>query len=477
MSGLFKQAFNSHLKQNNKAEQPIPKAVIKELNKELPNQFHYQWDKKLKQLVITPNKASGKTSFDVQFDAKKNGLPTNLTDQELIDYVYRTQKTIELSHVYIKDKEGNKREVTEDPFSHKNSGEQIKFFASPKKFPPAIPLTFKVEDGDDITVLMKRKPYESMDHILLENENISGLSIRWIISEEGIKKTHEDNQTTEQAEKAEQTDKVEQQQKGSIPAATMTVTSKPTSADSVDDAIKGLKILHGFATGNLLIDGHEYGGFLDDKSSLDIKDIEEKLDIWKTFKALEEKLNIKFDPKADYPIEDAKAAFELDQSLLQNKEQVTVAPFSHFHLGTMKFRPNEKEEFIKKHSEVREAIDKAQKEGKELTDNELIVMEYKHMIGHPNTTFTFLQDVGRTLLGAEFSVVRSVILQNIVIDKIVPDSKGMEVYIRNCKENKDSTLGEDHEPWKMITKYALNESEAQTDLDRLFSKYCDKKKQ
>lgn len=439
MDGLFNQAFG-------KTEQSVPKEVVRELNKELPKGYKYVWDNKLEQLIIRPAKSKQPFTYTIEFSTEENNLPANLSDTDLAEYIYRTQKTIKVKHVYAIDKNGNKRDVYEDPITHKNVSDKSEFYISPSPFPPAIGMVFTVEDGENIEVKIKRQPYESMNHILLENESPSGLKIRWILSE--LKESN---------------DQQRQQEGDSLPSATMTVTATPSKAKSVDDALNGLKILKAFATGNLYIDGHKS----EDKQSegkLDVNDINDKIDFWTTLKKLQEILNVKFDPGADYPVEDARFAYEIDQSLIENKEHVLTAPFEHFHIGEMKFKKEQREAFLAEHPEIKDKSD----DGKELSDNDIMLQDYENrLVGKANTSFTFVQDVNCTLLGAKFQLSKATVLSNLVINRIVPQEKGMELYIANGKESTD--------PWKMISKYTVTEEDATKALDELFGKYCGKK--
>ena len=80
----------------------------------------------------------------------------------------------------------------------------------------------------------------------------------------------------------------------------------------------------------------------------------------------------------------------------------------------------------------------------------------KH-IGKPGLVLSFIDGpIMCTLLGTEFQLFESTILQNVEIEKVVQDQKGegAEVYLCHC-------------PWILVRKYALTEREAQIQIQKL----------
>ena len=397
--GFFKQAFQ-------KQKETIPTEVIKEINIDSPKGFEYVQSNTAGHLILTPTDEPVPRKFLIKFDAKENGLPTNLSDEELMDYVYRTQKRVTGKKIYVIDQYGKNRKMMEDPVTHEGDDADTQFVIIPSPFPTAFPCVLTVENDEIISVNMQRVPYESMDHILLENQDVSGMKMRWILAEK---------------------------QKLGEPAAKMSVTATPGQADSVADVIKGLKVLKAVLTGSIKIDGyplkditissqssdgsnsenHVENGEIDD----DLQNVQQRLGFWVSLKQLEDKLSVHFDPKLNNSFDEGKLSYTLIQNLLSNHETVIQAPVDHLNIGHLSFRPGQKELFLQEHQDLKD---------QNLSDQEMIFKEYKEkLVGKSNASIAFLQYVDCTLLDAKFRLVQSVILNNISVANIENDKNGV----------------------------------------------------
>ena len=437
--GFFKEAFQ-------KRKETIPDEVVKEINIDSPKGFEYVQSNTAGYLILTPTSEAVSRKFLVKFDAKENGLPTNLSDEELMNYVYRTQKRVIGKQITVIDQQGEKRNIMEDPITHEGKDQETPVWIIPAEFPQLSPSVLTVENDEKISVNMQRVPYESMDHILLENKDISGMKMRWVLAEN---------------------------QKSGEPAAKMSVTATSGQADSVDDAIKGLKILKAVLTGSIKIDGYPLKDITistqisDDSSSEDhiengqidedLQDIQQRLSLWVLLKQLEDKLNVHFDPKLNNSFDEGKLSYTLIQNLLNNHETVIQAPVDYLNIGHLSFMPGQKELFLQDHQDLTD---------QNLSDQEMIFEEYKaKLVGKSNVSIAFLQYVDCTLLGAKFRLVQSVIMNNISVENIESDKDGVKLHIINGRNSEN--------PWRMITKFAINEEVAQNNLIELGKKHCE----
>ena len=57
----------------------------------------------------------------------------------------------------------------------------------PEPFPAPVPITIKTIEGDEVTLNMKRQPYESMDEIMFSNMDFPALKMTVIINEKKLK--------------------------------------------------------------------------------------------------------------------------------------------------------------------------------------------------------------------------------------------------------------------------------------------------
>lgn len=389
-------------------QRKVPDQVIKELNLNLPKGYTYKLDKKLNQLIIVPVNDDIPKKMHIKLNLKEMDLPAHLKANQLFDYLYRTQRSVEVSEGSIADDEKTLdfTDIMKDPITGKKPKGLLKFVIAPEPFPEPQPITISTVDGRKIVLKMKRVPFDSLDSIKIVNDNFPALSLRLIIPE-GIK-----------------------DQNNSL---TLTVSVIPARAESIDDALTALSIFEGFVKGSLRIDDVQIGNGQGQEIKYDIKKFEEKKDFYQSIKQIEEILGIKFNPGADYPLEDAKFAWELDKTLVRNEEIVSNAPISHFHVGGAGVT---EEDFIKK-------------------------VESGNYI-----SFTYIQQSKCTLLGAEFELYETILLAHVQVEKVVVDKdrKGSEIYISNIKED----------PWKLVRKFSKTMKKAVKIQTELFNKYSEK---
>lgn len=75
---------------------------------------------------------------------------------------------------------------------HNPLGDSVEISGSymyPEPFPAPVPITIKTIEGDEVTLNMKRQPYESMDEIMFSNMDFPALKMTVIINEKEVKKS------------------------------------------------------------------------------------------------------------------------------------------------------------------------------------------------------------------------------------------------------------------------------------------------
>ena len=396
MIGNFYKVFKS-----NKNERVLPAKVVAELSKNLPLGYTYKMDDKTGHLIVVPEKANNFKDLNVKLDLSAIDIPISISsEQQILEYLYRTQQKVPVLDASIG--KGNKTipfsDLTQDPITGEGREEIIDMFVIPQPFPPAVEVGFMTSDGKEKKILLRRKPYNSMNHIRITNDSFPALNIEWILPD-----------------KQEVNDE----------PAKVTVTANPLKADNVNDAEMAIRILKDFYNGSLRINNMKLGKSLSGISQISVESLDNKIRFWNILGKLESIINVKFKPGADFPEEDDQFLRELEIMFIEDKAIQQVPSFDHFHVGSIKFR---NEEF-------------------NLT---------KH-IGKPGLVLSFIDGpIMCTLLGTEFQLFESTILQNVEIEKVVQDQKGEGAEVYLC-----------HRPWTLVRKYALTEREAQIQIQKL----------
>lgn len=403
--------FYDSIKKDNDARK-VPNSVIKELNKELPTGFSYNYDEEKGHLVIQESPGSN-DKMVVEINLQDEGIPSNIPPNRVMEYIYRSQKTVHLKNAKI-EKEGKTlylREMNVDPVTGEGANEEGFEVLIPMKFPQASPLYLKTEDETEIEIMFRRQPYESMEAIKLANESFPALKIQWIVPEKRWK-------TDEKGKRKE------------IPA-TMTMTVKVADAESVEDAIIALKVYKSFLKGTLLLNEKLLGKVVIDKE-VDLNSVDEHISYWTDLKRIEDIIGVKFSPGAEMTEKERELCLELIEMLVYDKNVVFKEPFTHFHLGEIKYK------------------------GQEISEEDLL--------GKENIGFSFTNGPDNySLLGAEFALYEAVSMVGLKIDQIIRDSdgKGAEIYISSSK---DTT-------WKLIRRYCLSIEEADEVQRKMYETY------
>lgn len=255
---------------------------------------------------------------------------------------------------------------------HNPLGDPVEISGSymyPEPFPDPVPITIKTIEGDEVTLNMKRQPYESMDEIMFSNIDFPALKMTVIINEKEVKKSK------------------------------IVYSVTPTKAKSVSEAVASLNALKGVSNRTVIIGGLQQIPTPIPDKGFDEEQLEAELDLWTTLKKLEEILEIAFNPEAELPYEDVVFLSELKICLLDNKRIKRDHPFEHFHVGELNTKNYSIEEIV----------------------------------GKEKVSMNFLEGpISATLLGTEFDLYSETEMRDFIITNIEWDDESKtsgEVYI------------------------------------------------
>ena len=386
----------------------LPTKVVTEINKSLPKGYVYEFDNESGKYVITPSKKQTPEKYSGTIDRKKNNIPDSIPQDKIAEYMYRTQRVLEVDNLGIIDRKRfiSLDELYIDPITGEKPEGYTKCYIYPRPFPKPVPVQFTLSDGVEINIDFQRQPYESMEYLKFTNVSFPGISIEWIIPD---KKNIE---------------------KGKNIAGKISITVDPRKSTSIPDVLLSFKIYKDFMTGMLFINGEKIGKSnsraLTENESMEI---EKRISYWEGLEKLEGILNVKFYPNADYPDEDKKFASELIHCFVNHKDLVYSSPFRSFHV----------------------AFDAATEK-----DNNLLKLPDK-----PTASLAFVGGPGEaTLLGARFDICEANVLVDMKVERIIidDDNRGADIYITDAP----GVI------YKVIKRYYLTLDEAQANLQRMF---------
>ncbi len=371
----------------------IPKEVLAELNKELPNNLTYFQNEHGSYIVVPKPECIDSplcmtTNFDL--DPDKDALLIDrlksLPFEKWAAYLYRAQKSVAVKNIKI----GNHEQLIAlentigNPLADKpNQMSNARMY--PKEFPSPTALCFECDTGEKAYIHFQQQAYDSLTEIKFSNVDFPALKIDLYLYFPLSESTDPNAKTSETK----------------LISANYSVT--PSNAHTVAEALVALHIFRGIFTGTVKIDGQQMTAH-DGDSWFDSQRVEDAISFWSSAEKLEKKLGITFNPGADFPTEDVKFFHELDLCLNQNKHVVWRHPFDHFHVNG--FHPTV-EDFT---------MDK--------------------MIGKESLRFTFLEGpIPCTLLGASFDLFSSSEMTDLMLTNIEWDDdtkQSGELYITDA---------------------------------------------
>lgn len=379
MIGDFYKAFSKSQK-----SRVLPPQVVEELDKTLPDGFHYVLNEETQRLIAVPINENEIPPLSTVIDPVKCGIPENLSPDQWMDYLYRTQKPVPIeTFIQQGDKKYTAFSLYTDPIRGPESGEQFLQIMMPNEFPEAKPLVFELPNGKSEAIMIRRVPFEDMTHMKFGNVNFPALTIEWVVP---------DDPELVRSKKE---------------PARISVSAFPGKASSVQDAIFALQTFRSFRDGSLRVEGRKIGKVLDKSPGTDNEQVDKDISFWESALELEKLLHVQFQPGAEFPEEDRIFFSELLACLRDGKELTYKSPFSKFHIG----------------------IDKK--------NNEIPLGSLE---GPNANALTFYREYPEcTLLGSQFAIFETTMLLDVIISKVVKDEdgNGAEIYIR---ENSPWTL-------------------------------------
>jgi len=340
MKVSFKDSFSSD-KSNEFTN--VPKDVLKAINVSLPSGLEYvefidkNGGKKYK-IKATRAKQSG--SFSIAPDTL-NQLPDDIKKSPdlILDYLYRTQKPIEVTSVTVGEEENSIpiELINDDILSPSN---RIgKFILLPTKFPLIKPLKMSV-DNYELVINVERVPYDNMHSIKIESSSDSVIKLI-IICPDNISENN---------------------------PLKISCTVYPKKANTINEVISALNIYKGYINGKLMINGARISKPYATQTSISVNEIDKELQVWNTFEKLEKILSIHILPNTDFSLLDQKLFNELSHCLIEKKPLIYIRPFNSFQILT-----SEKESLSEILREERSAISFIEKNELSFMGNKIVV--------------------------------------------------------------------------------------------------------
>lgn len=340
MKVSFKNSFSSD---NNNDFTNVPKDVIKAINETLPSGLEYtefidnDGGKKYK-IKATGVKQSG--SFSIAPETL-NQLPDDIKKSPnlILEYLYRTQKPVEVTSVTVGNEENSiPIEFIDDDYlspSHRIG----KVILLPTKFPLIEPLKMSV-DSYELSINVERVPYDNMHSIKIESSSDSVIKLI-IICPDNISENN---------------------------PLKISCTVYPKKANTINEVISALNIYKGYINGKLMINGARIPKPYATKTSISVNEIDKELQVWNSFKKIEEILSIHILPNTDFSLLDQKLFNELSHCLIEKKPLIYIRPFNSFQILT-----SEKESLSEILREERSAISFIEKNELSFMGNKIVV--------------------------------------------------------------------------------------------------------
>lgn len=295
MFASFDKAFN-----NGKVVQKIPQLILDTLSDNLPKGVKYEQVDSETCIVVPEGECMDLTinvMSDNEFKAKN--------PQELMQYLYRTQKKLEVKSNYIKvnGETINISDLVIMPLSKDViKREDAKFYICPNKFPEPFEIPFEYEKDKVILVKMQRQPYADLHKSLFKSIDLRGIEISYLVDEIGNNMT-------------------------------INFKLKTDDVESVEEIIIGLKLYQSFKNGFIKIGKHVIKGAV--KEEKELSDLKKLIEFWEKVKILSRKLGFLFEPKKNITKEEAELVEALYKSFQEDKENRT---YIHIDKLTLTFK-------------------------------------------------------------------------------------------------------------------------------------------
>ena len=274
----FNKAFDKK-----KSMDKIPEPIIKALSEELPSGFKYvQMDKDT--CCLIPEGEEINFSFDFIKDNEFNAK----TPDELMEYLYRTQKQLRIKSNTI-EINGNKLNVS-DLIKLPLKNVEIDYstiIIEPKAFPKPFELPIEYEDGKYISVKIQRQPLADLKKSLFKSIDMESMEVSYIIDEINH-------------------------------SMSMDLKIRLDKAETVEEILKISKIYDRFKKGKVVIGNNEINGCIKEKDY--DNNFAELIDFWEKVNALSVFFGIVIKPKVNILNEDVEIVKALYNSFIENTD-------------------------------------------------------------------------------------------------------------------------------------------------------------
>ena len=305
----MKADFKKEFVEPSDCEFPVPQSVIDEINSSLPSCVQYKISTVTgKPEIVAIDDLKGK--FEIEEEIIKTFPESVRNNRDLIlDYLYRTQRHIEVINVRITDNQAQipLASLGTDPLLEEKQND-MRYELFPFPFPELKPITLSYLDDDNTytqTINIKRIPDESMSHTKIINSSFNAMKLVFIVPDQG-----------------------EKDEKSSI-----TFTVMPKCADCVYDIVKAMAFAKGFHSGKVIINGHELNRPSGEKLDIDTSDLNQRLTFWRQLYELESILSITISPKYEATMADKELYSELCWCMINKKPLIYKNPFQEFKVS------------------------------------------------------------------------------------------------------------------------------------------------
>lgn len=370
----------------------LPQEVVDVLNDNLPSNFEYKLDRNGKyRAVPKAGKVLGgkiTTQFDFNQVPKLWDKLQTIPKDKWDEYLYRTQTALPIKNAKIGDEKSLVpiEMLFADPV-HSDEVRLMECMMEPSSF-PKVRMTFESPEGDVVQMGFMQQAYDSVTEIKFANIDYLALKIElYLYRPLAVDVENEDGAHTSPKRQL-----------------TVTYSVNPAKASTVKEAVAALHVFRGLFNGKTKVDGKMISPN-SVETQIDSGRIEDALRRWETVLKIEEKLEVSFDPGAEFPAEDVRFLTELQTCLLEGKAILWRHPFDHFHVGG--FHP------------VKE-------------------VPFEDYIGNESIRCEFLEGpIPATLLGCEFELYSRTEMKDFVITNIEWDDESREkaeVYIADGRD-------------------------------------------
>ena len=287
--------FNKAFKEKNIIDK-IPQPIIDALSEKLPKGFKYV---NIGKDVCAINSSEEEMIFS--FESLKENEFNAKTVEELGEYLYRTQKVLEIKSEFINinGKEFKLNDLVKSPLKDVDiDGEEVKIFLKPPQFPDPFKIKIMSEDGNQIELKVQRQPYKSLEKSLFKSIENDKIEISYIIDE--VKNSVNFN-----------------------------IKVRLDKAENLEEIIKLSKILKEFKEGKLNVDGHVFEG---NSNLKDYKELDSLIEFWERVYKLSKTLNLNFKPKDDIYKEEVETIDIMYKSFIEKNDFQEFIDINNFTL-------------------------------------------------------------------------------------------------------------------------------------------------